>query len=58
LTPSTWIETTGKCIGRPPADRIPRSSAAMMSGTLRWQGLSLLNVSVMPMMGRASASSE
>ena len=48
----------GNAIGSPPASMIPRRAAAIRSGTLPWQGLKSLAVSVMPTIGRSSASSE
>ncbi len=48
---------TGNSTGSPPASITPRFTASISSGTLRWQALNPLNVFVMPMMGRSSASS-
>ena len=48
---------TGNSTGSPPASMTPRFTASINSGTVRWHALKPLNVFVMPMMGRSSASS-
>ena len=53
----SWIEMVGNSIGMPPASITPRFTASIRSGTLPWHGLKSLKVSVMPMIGRSSASS-
>ncbi len=54
----SWMEMVGNAIGSPPASITPRFAAAIRSGTLPWHGLKSENVSVMPTIGRSSASSE
>ena len=54
----SWMEIVGNAIGRPPESMTPRRAASISCGALPWQGLKSEAVSVMPMIGRSSASSE
>ena len=54
----SWMEMVGKLIGSPPASITPRLIASISCGALPWHGLKSLAVSVIPTMGRSSASSE
>ena len=51
-------DTVGNARGRPPAASTPRLMASICSGTFRWQLLNPLDVSAMPITGRASISPE